>query len=353
MWPLFNGMGIEVKRIGIVGGTGYTGVELLRMLAQHPDAQVQCLTSRSEAGNAVAMLYPWLDCYQDLVFQAPDLDTLAACDLVFYATPNQIAMHEASALLERGVRVIDLAADFRFHDQALWERTYGGAHAAPQLLSESVYGLPERYREAIRTARLVGNPGCYPTASTLALLPLIEQGVVDLQHIILDGKSGASGAGRSARTDLIVAEASDNFHAYAAAGHRHAPEISHQLSRIAGQTVDVTFVPHLLPMIRGIEVTAYVTTSLTLEEAYALYQERYAAEPMVTLSGAGQHPETRWVRGSNRCVLGLYQQRPGQLIISSVIDNLVKGAAGQAIQNMNLMLGLGETTALPMHALSP
>lgn len=353
MTALFNGMGIEVKRIGIVGGTGYTGVELLRMLAEHPGVEIHCLTSRSEAGNAVASLYPWLDRYPHLMFQAPDVDVLAACDLVFYATPNKIAMHEAATLLNHGVKVIDLAADFRFHDQALWEDTYGGPHGAPDLLAEAVYGLPECYREDIQSARLVGNPGCYPTASTLAVLPLVEAKAVDLDHVILDGKSGASGAGRAARTDLIVAEASDNFHAYAAAGHRHAPEIAHQLSRIAGRSVGVTFVPHLLPMIRGIEVTAYVTTSLSLDEAMALYHARYDAEPLVSIVAADQHPETRWVRGSNRCLIGLYQQRPGQLIISSVIDNLVKGAAGQAIQNMNLMLGFAETTAVPMYALSP
>jgi len=353
MTALFNGMGYEVKRIGIVGGTGYTGVELLRMLSTHPGVEVHCLTSRSEAGNAVATLYPWLDQYHDLVFQAPDLNALSDCDLVFYATPNKIAMTEAAALLERGVRVIDLAADFRFHDQDLWEATYGGPHGAPELLAESVYGLPECYRDAICNARLVGNPGCYPTASTLALLPLVEQQAMSFDHVILDGKSGASGAGRSARTDLIVAEASDNFHAYAASGHRHAPEIAHQLGRLAGQTVGVTFVPHLLPMIRGIEVTAYVTTSVSLEDALGLYRARYAEEPLVSVLAPDQHPETRWVRGSNRCLIGLYQQQPGQLIISSVIDNLVKGAAGQAIQNMNLMLGFAETTALPVYALSP
>lgn len=353
MAALLDGMGIEVKRIGIVGGTGYTGVELLRMLAGHPDVEIHCLTSRSEAGNAVATLYPWLDRYHDLVFQAPDLDALAQCDLVFYATPNQIAMNEAARLLERGVKVIDLAADFRFHDQALWEQTYGGTHGAPDLLPEAVYGLPECYRDAIQSARLVGNPGCYPTASMLAVLPLVEAQAVSLEHIILDGKSGASGAGRAARTDLIVAEASDNFHAYAASGHRHGPEIAHQLSRIAGQPVAITFVPHLLPMIRGIEVTAYVTTSLSLAEATALYHARYDSEPLISVAATGQHPETRWVRGSNRCVIGLYQQQPGQLIVSSVIDNLVKGAAGQAIQNMNLMLGCAETAALPMYALAP
>jgi N-acetyl-gamma-glutamyl-phosphate reductase len=343
----------HVKQIGIVGGTGYTGVELLRMLAVHPEVEVRCLTSRSEAGKSVSALYPWLHTYADLMFDAPSVDALSTCDVVLYATPNGIAMQEAPALIKVGCRVIDLAADFRFADQALWEQTYQATHAAPELLPQAVYGLPERFRHDIVGASVVGNPGCYPTASILALLPLIESGGLTDSHVILDGKSGASGAGRSARTDLIVAEAADNFHAYGADGHRHGPEISNQLSQIAGASVDVTFVPHLLPMIRGIEVTAYVSTSMSVEAVRDLYQSRYAEEPLVTVTDAGVHPETRWVRGSNRCTLGVYSQQPGQVIVSSVIDNLVKGAAGQAIQNMNLMLGLDETLAVPMHALSP
>ncbi len=346
-------METQVKQIGIVGGTGYTGVELLRMLAVHPEVEVRCLTSRSEAGKSVGALYPWLHAYSDVMFEAPSADALSACDLVFYATPNQIAMHDAPALVEAGCRVIDLAADFRFSDLSVWEHTYQATHAAPELAKEAVYGLPECYRETIASASLVGNPGCYPTASILALLPLVEAGLLSDTQVILDGKSGASGAGRNARTDLIVAEASDNFHAYGADGHRHGPEIADQLTHIAGQSIEVTFVPHLLPMIRGIEVTAYVSTSMPIEEVRDLYQTRYASEPLVSVVDSGVHPETRWVRGSNRCTIGLYSQRPGQVIVSSVIDNLVKGAAGQAIQNMNLMLGLDETLAVPMHALSP
>ncbi len=346
-------METQVKQIGIVGGTGYTGVELLRMLAVHPEVEVHCLTSRSEAGKSVGALYPWLHAYSDVMFEAPSADALSACDLVFYATPNQIAMHDAPALVEAGCRVIDLAADFRFSDLSVWEHTYQATHAAPELAKEAVYGLPECYRETIANASLVGNPGCYPTASILALLPLVEAGLLSDTQVILDGKSGASGAGRNARTDLIVAEASDNFHAYGADGHRHGPEIADQLTHIAGQSIEVTFVPHLLPMIRGIEVTAYVSTSMPIEEVRDLYQTRYASEPLVSVVDSGVHPETRWVRGSNRCTIGLYSQRPGQVIVSSVIDNLVKGAAGQAIQNMNLMLGLDETLAVPMHALSP
>ena len=251
-----------MKQIGIVGGTGYTGVELLRMLVSHQGVEISCLTSRSEAGKTVASLYPWLSHAAELSFEEPSLDALSSCDLVFYATPNKIAMTETRALLDRGVRVIDLAADFRFGDVALWEAAYGGQHGAPDLLQEAVYGLPEKYRDQIAEARIVGNPGCYPTATALALMPLVEAKALRESHVIVDGKSGASGAGRSARSDLIVAEASDNFHAYAAEGHRHEPEMAHQISQM-GQDVSVTFVPHLLPMIRGIEVTVYVSTSLS------------------------------------------------------------------------------------------
>ena len=342
----------KLKRIGIVGGTGYTGVELLRMLATHAGVQVACLTSRSEAGKSVASLYPWLSQYGSLAFEEPSTVALASCDLVFFATPNKIAMSEAGKLLDRGVRVIDLAADFRFSDLSLWEATYGGTHGSPELIDRAVYGLPEQNRREISGAFLVGNPGCYPTATALALMPLVEVGALSNPHVIVDGKSGTSGAGRLARADLILAEASDNFHAYAVEGHRHAPEMAHQISKM-GQDIIVTFVPHLLPMIRGIEVTAYVSTSLALDEAKSLFKKRYANEPLVSLEFSGKYPETRWVRGSNRCVIGVYQQQNGQLIISSVIDNLVKGAAGQAIQNMNLMLGFAETDALSINALSP
>lgn len=346
---------LQVKKIGLVGGTGYTGVELLRMLQDHPEVEIVTLTSRSEAGKSVTALYPWLTGYAaSLSFSEPSAEALSACDLVFFATPNKIAMHEAVPLLEQGVRVIDLAADFRFSDVDLWSATYGGAHASPEWNARAVYGLPELYRDAIREARLVGNPGCYPTATTLPLAPLLKAGLLG-PNLIVDAKSGASGAGRSARTDLIVAEASDNFHAYGADGHRHGPEIAHQLSRYAGQAVEVTFVPHLLPMIRGIEVTIYASINAggSIEDVRQVLQAAYANEPLVGIVGPGIHPETRWVRGSNCCRIGSYQQHPGQLILSSVIDNLVKGAAGQAIQNMNLMLGLDEWMGVPMRPLAP
>lgn len=342
-----------MKRIGIVGGTGYTGIELLRILATHQACDVHCLTSRSEGGKRVSELYPWLTKYKNLIYEDPSIDRLLDCDLVFYATPNKLAMKEASVLLESGTMVVDLAADFRFSDIGIWESTYGGTHESANIISDAVYGLPEKNRSSIQRASLVGNPGCYPTATLLGLLPLVEADALSCTSIIVDGKSGTSGAGRIAKTNLIVAEASDNFHAYSASKHRHAPEIQHQLERF-GSKVSVTFVPHLLPTIRGIEVTIYVSTTLTAEEARQLYLIRYSAEPFVTVvNDASIHPETRWVRGSNRCIIGVYQQHPGELIISSVIDNLVKGAAGQAVQNMNLMLGFDETEALPLSALNP
>ena len=345
----------DVKKIGLVGGTGYTGVELLRMLQDHPEVEILTLTSRSEAGKSVTSLYPWLTGYgAELVFAEPSSNALANCDLVFFATPNKIAMEEAIPLLERGIQVIDLAADFRFSDTDVWSATYGGRHAAPTWNARAVYGLPELYRDAIRGAQLVGNPGCYPTATTLPLAPLLKANMLSTD-IIVDAKSGASGAGRSARVDLIVAEASDNFHAYGADGHRHGPEIAHQLSRWSGQPIEVTFVPHLLPMIRGIEVTIYasIKDGATIDDVRQALHEAYADEPLIDIVGEGIHPETRWVRGSNCCRIGVYQQHPGRLILSSVIDNLVKGAAGQAIQNMNLMLGLDEWMGIPMRPLAP
>jgi len=263
-------------------------------------------------------------------------------------------MGRVDAPFEQGVSVIDLAADFRFEAVGLWEATYGGTHASPEWNQRAVYGLPELYREAIRGAALVGNPGCYPTATTLALAPLLKAGLI-APDVIVDAKSGASGAGRSARMDLIVAEASDNFHAYGADGHRHGPEIAHQLSRWSGQPIEVTFVPHLLPMIRGIEVTIYasINDGVSIDDVRQVLLDAYAGEPLIDIVAPGVHPETRWVRGSNCCRIGVYQQHPGRLILSSVIDNLVKGAAGQAIQNLNLMLGLDEWTGIPMRPLSP
>ncbi len=334
--------------IGIVGGTGYTGVELLRILAQHPQVSLRAITSRKETGQPVAALFPSLRQHVDLAFVDPAQARLEQCDLVFFATPNGIAMQQARELLTAGVRVIDLAADFRIKDVALWEQWYGMPHACPELVAQAVYGLPERNREAIRQARLVANPGCYPTAVQLGFLPLLEAGLVDVQRLIADAKSGVSGAGRKAEISMLLAEAGDNFKAYGVSGHRHHPEITQELGQIAGQAVNLIFTPHLLPMIRGIHATLYAPLTARADlDVQSLYEQRYAQEPFVDVMPPGTHPETRSVRASNLCRIALH--RPGQgdtVVILSVIDNLVKGAAGQAVQNMNLMFGLPETTGL-------
>jgi N-acetyl-gamma-glutamyl-phosphate reductase len=333
-------------KVGIVGGTGYTGVELLRLLVQHPEVELTAITSRGEAGTAVADMFPSLRGRIGLKFSEPMDAPLGRCDVVFFATPNGIAMQQARTLLDAGVRVIDLAADFRIKDVAVWEQWYGMSHAAPELVAEAVYGLPEVNRAAIRKARLVANPGCYPTAAQLGLLPLIEAGCVDTEHLIADCKSGVSGAGRKAETHILFGEASDNFKAYAVAGHRHLPEIRQGLGMAAGRAVGLTFVPHLTPLIRGIHATLYAR--VTREEDFQrLYEERYADEPFVDVMPAKSHPETRSVRASNMCRIALHRPQGGDtLVVLSVIDNLTKGAAGQAVHNMNLMFGCEECTAL-------
>jgi len=333
-------------RIGIVGGTGYTGVELLRLLAQHPEAELVAITSRKEAGMPVADLFPNLRGRVKLAFTDPQTAPLRDCDVVFFATPNGIAMTQARELLQAGVRVIDLAADFRIRDVAVWEKWYGMTHACPDLVAEAVYGLPEINRERIRGARLIANPGCYPTAVQLGFLPLLEAGVVDTAHLIADAKSGVSGAGRKAEVHTLLAEAADNFKAYAVPGHRHLPEIRQGLAQIAGCEVGLTFVPHLTPMIRGIHATLYAR--LTREvDLQALFESRYRQEPFVDVLPPGAHPETRSVRAANVCRIAVHRPQGGDtVVVLSVIDNLVKGAAGQAVQNMNLLFGLPEQLGL-------
>ena len=340
-------------KVGIVGGTGYTGVELLRLLAQHPQVELRTITSRADAGEPVSQMFPSLRGYVDLCFTHPDEAHLELCDLVFFATPNGIAMHQARALLDAGVRVIDLAADFRIKDVAEWEKWYGMSHACPELVAEAVYGLPEINREQIRQARLVANPGCYPTAVQLGFIPLLEAGLVDISGLIADAKSGVSGAGRKAEIGTLFAESSDNFKAYGVAGHRHLPEIRQGLARVAQQEVGLTFVPHLTPMIRGIHATLYGRLHRDVD-LQALFEQRYANEPFVDVMPAGSQPETRSVRGSNRCRIAVYRPQQGDTaVVLAVIDNLVKGAAGQAVQNMNIMFGLPETTALTVVPLLP
>ena len=333
-------------KVGIVGGTGYTGVELLRLLAQHPQVELRAITSRADAGTPVSQMFPSLRGHVDLNFIHPDEAHLELCDLVFFATPNGIAMQQARALLDAGVRVIDLAADFRIQDVAEWEKWYGMSHACPVLVAEAVYGLPEVNRERIKKARLVANPGCYPTAVQLGFIPLLEAGLVDTATLIADAKSGVSGAGRKAELSILFAEAADNFKAYGVSGHRHLPEIRQGLARVAQHEVGLTFVPHLTPMIRGIHATLYARLNADAD-LQALYEQRYALEAFVDVMPAGSHPETRSVRGANVCRIAVHRPQGGNtVVVLAVIDNLVKGAAGQAVQNMNLMFGLPETTAL-------
>ncbi len=341
-------------RIGIVGGTGYTGVELLRLLVSHPDAELVAITSRAEAGTAVADMFPSLRGRVTLSFTAPDVERLCACDLVFFATPNGTAMNVAPALLQAGVRVIDLAADYRLRDRAEWEQWYGMTHASPELLAEAVYGLPEIARERIATARLVANPGCYPTAVLLGLIPLLEAGAVETDGLIADAKSGVSGAGRKASVPTLMAECGESFKAYSVPGHRHLPEIRQGLAWSAGRPVGLTFVPHLLPMIRGIHATLYARVRHGTPDLQAIYEERYRAEPFVDVMPSGSHPDTRSVRGANHCRIAVHRPQGGDtVVVLSVIDNLTKGAAGQAVHNMNLMFGLPETRGLEGVALLP
>ena len=333
-------------KVGVVGGTGYTGVELLRLLARHPGVQLTAITSRGEAGMPVADMFPSLRRRVDLKFVTPQDAALEQCDVVFFATPNGIAMKQAAELVAAGVRVIDLAADFRIRDIAEWEKWYGMSHAAPDLVAEAVYGLPEVNRDKIRTARVLANPGCYPTAVQLGFLPLVEAGVVELSSLVADAKSGVSGAGRKAEVHTLFAEAADSFKAYGVGGHRHLPEIRQGLVRMAGdQAVGLTFVPHLTPMIRGIHATLYGRLSKDVD-LQALFETRFAGEPFVDVMPAGSHPETRSVRASNMCRIAVHRPQGGDtVVVLSVIDNLVKGAAGQAVQNMNIMFGFDEMQA--------
>ena len=350
-------------KVGIVGGTGYTGVELLRLLAQHPQVHIEAITSRSEAGMPVAEMFPSLRGKLDLKFVTPEAANLNQCDAVFFATPHGVAMSQAKALLAADVKILDLAADFRLKDPAEFEQWYGMPHACPEILAEAVYGLPEINRAAIQQARVIGLAGCYPTSVQLGLAPLLAPSnnqagaLVDTEHIIADAKSGTSGAGRKAEIGTLLAEASDNFKAYAVKGHRHLPEITQGLKAIAGhEQIALTFVPHLTPMIRGIHATIYarLTAQGMTQDYQQLYENYYQNEPFVDVMPAGSHPETRSVRGSNNIRIALHRPANGDtLVILVVEDNLVKGASGQGVQCLNLMFGLPETMGLEQIALLP
>ena len=342
-------------KAGIIGGTGYTGVELLRLLHNHPEVEVVAISSRSLDGTPVSQVFPSLIGHSDLCFSLPDSAALNQCDVVFFATPHGVAMEGAGRFVEQGIKVVDLGADFRIADDIEWSKWYNMAHTQTELLSQAVYGLPEYNRDEVKTAQLLANPGCYPTAVQLALKPLVENKLIALDTIVADCKSGVSGAGRAANQAMLLCETSESFKAYGVGGHRHFPEIKQQLERFSGGAeVGLTFVPHLTPMIRGIHATLYVDLLDADTDVQTLFEQTYADEAFVTVLKAGTYPETRSVKSSNFCQIGLQKiPNSNKLVIMSVIDNLVKGASGQAIQNMNLMFGLEENTGLKSIGLLP
>ncbi|WP_027369483.1 N-acetyl-gamma-glutamyl-phosphate reductase [Desulfovermiculus halophilus] len=345
--------------VGLVGVTGYTGMEMLRCLLHHPDFELTIVTSRQEAGKSVARLFPQLAGTHlgQLTISEPDMDRLAAdCDLVFLAVPHGTAMRMAAELIQRGVKVVDLSADFRLKSQDVFEQWYNCRHEAPDLLQGAVYGLPELYATEIAQARLVANPGCYPTSVLLGLFPALQAGLVHSRDIVADSKSGASGAGRGAKVGTLFCEVSDTFKAYGLGTHRHTPEIDQEVSRMTGQTVQVSFNPHLLPINRGILTTLYTTASghTTLEGLCQAYEDFDRDHPWIRVQPQGTLPELKNVRGTMYCDIGLVlDQRTGRVIIVSVIDNLCRGASGQALANANLMCGLPLTAGLDLPALVP
>ncbi len=346
--------------VGIVGGTGYTGVELLRLLLRHPEVQVTVLTSRTEAGRRVDDMFPSLRGHTDLCYSDLNIEDLKQCDVVFFATPHGVAMKHAADLVAANTKVIDLAADFRLQDLAQFEKWYGMEHACPEILKDSVYGLSELNREQIKTAQVIGNPGCYPTTVQLGLAPLLKSAetLIKPESIIIDAKSGVSGAGRKASLGMIYSENADNFKAYGVAGHRHHPEIVEALENISGQKDvfnHIVFVPHLVPMIRGMLSTMYIdlTDAGDAADVQALYEQFYAQEQFVDVMPVGSSPEARSVRGANQLRIALYKPQPKKLVVLVAQDNLVKGAAGQAVQNMNLMFGFAEQAGLEVIGLLP
>ncbi len=346
--------------VGIVGGTGYTGVELLRLLLRHPNVQVAVLTSRTEAGRRVDDMFPSLRGQTDLKYSDLDIQELKKCDVVFFATPHGVAMKHAEELVAANTKVVDLAADFRLQDLAQFEKWYGLEHACPDVLKASAYGLSELNREKIKQANVIGNPGCYPTTVQLGLAPVLKaaEALVKPESIIIDAKSGVSGAGRKASLGMIYSENADNFKAYGVAGHRHHPEIVEALENISGQKGvfdHILFVPHLVPMIRGMFSTIYIdlTEAGQTADLQSLYEQFYANEQFVDVMPAGSSPETRSVRGANQLRIALYKPQPQKLVILVVQDNLVKGAAGQAVQNMNLMFNFAENAGLDVIGLLP
>ena len=351
---------MSVISVGIVGGTGYTGVELLRLLLKHPNAKVTVLTSRTENGRRVDDVFPSLRGHTDLCYSDLNIDELKKCDVVFFATPHGVAMKHAEELVASNTKVIDLAADFRLQDLTQFEKWYGLDHTCPDILKDSAYGLSELNRDKIKQANVVGNPGCYPTTVQLGLAPVLKatEALVKPESIIIDAKSGVSGAGRKASLGMIYSENADNFKAYGVAGHRHHPEIVEALENISGQKGvfdNILFVPHLVPMIRGMFSTIYIdlTDAGVNADLQSLYEQFYANEQFIDVMPAGSSPETRSVRGANQLRIALYKPQPKKLVILVVQDNLVKGAAGQAVQNMNLMFSFAENAGLEGIGLLP
>ncbi len=340
-------------KVGIVGATGYAGVELIRLLLAHPEVEITRLTSRAEAGVRVDRLFPNLRGAIDLAFEDPAATNFDDCDVVFFATPHAVAMNTVPALIEKGKKVIDLSADFRLENIDQWESWYGVEHVAPGLVKQAVYGLPELNREALRSAQLVACPGCYPTAVQLGFMPLLQAGVIDQSSLIASCASGTSGAGRSAKINLLLTEATESMKSYGVAGHRHLPEMEQGLSRMAGSEVGLTFVPHLAPMVRGIHATLFAKLTDTSADLRGIFQDCYRDEPFVVLTDGDYEPETRHVAGTNRCEIDVTQPEGDTVVVTVAIDNLVKGASGQAIQAMNLMLGFDETKGLESPAVIP
>ena len=341
-------------KAGIIGGTGYTGVELLRLLHNHDGVEVVAISSRSLDGKRVDSIFPSLVGHSDLVFSLPSDNILNTCDVIFFATPHGVAMEGAGAFIDKGIKVIDLGADFRITDQTEWSKWYGMEHTQAELLDSAVYGLPETNRAQVKDAMLLANPGCYPTAVQLALKPLITNKLISLSGIVADCKSGVSGAGRAANQAMLLCETSESLKSYGVSGHRHYPEIKQALEILAGEPVNFTFVPHLVPMIRGMQATIYVDLLDENIDIRPYFIDTYSNEPFVTILDDGVYPETRSVKSSNFCQISVQKiPNSNKLVIMSVIDNLVKGASGQAVQNMNIMFGLDETSGLTSIGLLP
>lgn len=345
-------------QVGIVGASGYGGVQLVRLLQDHPEVEIAYLGGDSSAGKKFADIYPHLAHAVDLTIESIEVDKIAArCQVVFLALPNGLACEITPKLLAKGCRVLDLSADYRFNDLDTYTQWYKIPRTDRETAAMAVYGLPELYRSKLRTAKIVGCPGCYPTASLLALSPLFKQGLIDADTAIIDAKSGTSGGGRQAKTHLLLAEADNSISAYSVAGHRHTPEIEQVCGDLASHEVKVQFTPHLMPMVRGILATVYATIrdpGLVTEDLITIYKAFYRSSPFVKVLDAGVYPQTKWAAGTNLCYIAVeVDPRTGRVIVMSAIDNLIKGQAGQAVQCLNAMMGWEETLGLPQLSFYP